>query len=74
MLRYKFYKTLNLLPTPNKPWEEIIMGFIIGLLSSRWKDGIYNSISIIVDYYIKIARYILIIAKLNAVGLVDIIY
>ena len=48
---YKSYKTLNLLLTPSRPWEEIIIDFIINLLFNRWKDGVYNSILIIINYY-----------------------
>ena len=40
----------------------------------RWNNVIHNIILIIVDYYTKMVKYILIIVKLNAIGLVDIIY
>ena len=53
MPRYKLYKNLNLLPTPSRPWEEIIIDFIINLPPNRWKNGVYNSILIIINYYIK---------------------
>ena len=53
MPKYKFYKILNLLPTPNRFLKKIIINFIINLPSSWWKDGIYNLILIIINYYTK---------------------
>ena len=41
------------------------MDFIIRLLLLRFKDKVYNSILVIVNKYIKIIYYILIIKEIN---------
>jgi len=44
---------------------------ITELLLSKCKVNIYNLILVIVDQYIKMTKYILIIKKLNVVKLAD---
>ena len=41
------------------------MNFITNLSSSRRRDCVYDTILIIVDRYIKIIKYLLIIKKIN---------
>ncbi len=48
-----------------------MLDFIIGLLLSRFKGKIYNLILVIINKYIKIAYYILIIKEINATKLVE---
>ncbi len=47
---------------------------ITELSSSKCEVNIYNLILVIVNWYIKITKYILIIKKLNAVKLADIFF
>ena len=69
--RYLSYSILSSFPLPSRLWQEIILDFIIGLLLLRFRDKIYNSILVIVNRYMKIARYILIIKEINIPELVE---
>ena len=54
----------------NGPWENILINFIIDLPESLGLDGQnYNIILIMVDRFIKIMNFILIIKYLNIVSL-----
>ncbi len=44
---------------------------IINLLLSKYRLNIYDLILVIINQYIKMTKYILIIKKLNAVKLAD---
>jgi hypothetical protein len=44
---------------------------IINLLLSKYRVNIYDLILVIINQYIKMTKYILIIKKLNAVKLAD---
>ena len=46
------------------PWIYLLINFIIGLLLSKFYNKVYNIILIVVDRYIKIARYIPYIKKI----------
>ncbi len=48
-----------------------MLDFIIGLLLSRFRGKVYNSILVIINKYIKIAYYILIIKEINTIKLVE---
>ncbi len=48
-----------------------MLDFIIGLLLLRFRGKVYNLILVIVNRYIKIAYYILIIKEINAAELVE---
>ena len=52
-----------------KSWKEIIMNFIIRLLLNKKRDVVYNSILMIIDQYIKMIRYVLIIKKIDVAKL-----
>ena len=45
------------------------MNFITRLLSNKRRDVVYNSILIIIDRYIKMIKYILIIKKIDVAEL-----
>ena len=47
------------------------MDFIIGLLPSRQSNKVYNIIYIIINYYTKIALYLLIVKTITIIKLTD---
>jgi hypothetical protein len=69
--RYHPYSVLSLFPIPLRPWEEITLDFIIRLLLLRFQGKVFNSILVIIDRYIKIARYIITIKDIIAVELIE---
>ncbi len=54
MKHYLSYDELKLLSQLTNSWKEITMNFITDLSSSKWKKDMYDSILMIVDYYMKI--------------------
>ena len=50
------------------------MNFIMKLLSNKKHDVIYDSILIIIDRYIKMIKYILIIKKINVAELTKVFF
>ena len=69
MKRYRLYKQLKPLDLASSPWIYLLIDFIIGLLLSKFYNKVYNTILIVVNRYIKIARYILYIKKIFALEL-----
>jgi hypothetical protein len=59
-VRHKPWGTAQSLPTPQAPWTDIALDFIVGLPESQKSDEgkKYNSILVIVDRFSKMARYI----------------
>ena len=51
------------------PWIYLLIDFIIKLPLSKFYNKVYNAILIVVDRYIKIARYIPYIKKIFALEL-----
>ena len=47
----------------SSPWIYLLINFIIGLPLSKFYNKVYNAILIVVNRYIKIARYIPYIKK-----------
>ena len=65
--RCKSYGLLQLLPAPSGPWKDIIMDFITDVPPSHGVDGkAYNAILIVVDRYIKLAKYYPILKTITA--------
>ena len=58
MSYYCFYDSLTLLPVPDELWQEIMMDFIVKLLPSRHKGNVYDSILVMVNWYIKMVWYL----------------
>ena len=54
--------------------KKIIINFIIKLFSNKKRDVVYHSILIIIDRYIKIIKYILIIKKINVAELTKVFF
>ena len=50
------------------------MDFITNLLPSKYRNYIYNAILVVVNRYIKILYYILIIKKINAIKLTKLFF
>ena len=51
-----------------------MINFITNLLLNKYKDYIYNAIFIVINKYIKIIRYFLIIKKIDSIKLLDLFY
>ena len=57
--RHKPYSKLEPLPVPNGPQQEVSLDFITQLPSSYIGTRAYNAILVVVDYYTKMAQFIL---------------
>ena len=57
-----------------KFWKKIIINFITSLFINKRREIVYNSILIIINYYIKIIKYILIIKKIAIIKLIEIFF
>ena len=55
--RHKPYGSLESLPRPSCPWEEISIDFVTGLPSSQGLDGQTYDSSFVVDRYTKMANF-----------------
>ena len=72
--RHKPYRKLKSFPIPNGPWEKILINFIIGLPESLGLNGQnYNAILIIMDRFIKMAKFISTAKHLNTTSLARLI-
>ncbi len=58
MKHHLSYDELKSLSWFTDSWKEITMNFITDLSSSKWKKVMYDSILIIVNYYIKMIYYL----------------
>ena len=67
--RHKPYGELSSLPQPSRPFTEVTLDFIVGLLLSKQGASVYDVILVIVDCYMKHATYIPITCTLDAKGL-----
>ncbi len=55
-------------------WKEITMNFITDLSSSKWKEVVYDSILVIVDYYMKMMYYLSMKKILTVVELTELFF
>ena len=67
---YCFYDFLALLLVPDELWQEIMMDFIIELPFNKHKGNVYNSILVMMNWYIKMVWYLStnIIIKFHELG------
>ncbi len=72
--RHHSYGEMQALPRPNDSWKEVIMNMITGLLSSKHDNSVHDAILVVVDRYIKMARYISINKTLTAIQLTDMFF
>jgi len=54
--------------------KEIIMNFVTSLLSSKRREIVYDSIFVIVDRCIKMAKYILVITRIDVAKLAKVFF
>ena len=52
------YGELQPLPVPQGAWQELTMNFITDLPPSRMRNGVFDSILVIVNRYLKMVSYI----------------
>ena len=67
--RHKPYGELQLLQQPWGPYTNISMDFIVGLPPSKHWSKDYNSILIIMDWYTKMACYVVVWSDIDTPGL-----
>ena len=72
--RHRPYGVMQSLPRPSGPWKEITMDFITGFPPSKRFGRVYDSCLVIVDRYTKMALYIPVTKKINAVDLAEILF
>ena len=72
--RHKFYEKLSSLSMFEVSWKEIFMNFIIGLLSNKREDVVYDIIFVIVDKCIKIIKYLSMIIKTDVAKLTKLFF
>ena len=56
--RHRPYGTLQPIPVPEGPWQEISMDFITDLPPNRNNKAVYNAILVMVDRFSKMSLYI----------------
>ena len=66
---HKPYRELQLLQQPWELYTDISMDFIIGLPPSKCWSKAYNSILIIMDWYTKMACYVMVWSDIDTPGL-----
>ena len=72
--RHKPYGDLQSLPVPTHCWKNLLMDFITGLpILTDWKRDNYDSILVIVDWFIKMVYYEPVKVTINAPGLAKVI-
>ena len=67
--RHKPYGELQLLQQPWGPYTNISMDFIVGLPPSKCWSKAYNSILVIMDWYIKMVCYVAVWSDIDTPGL-----
>ena len=68
-----FYSFLASLPVSDESWQEITMNFIVELPFSKHKGNVYDSILVVMDWYIKIVQYLSINATIKFYKLGDLL-
>ena len=66
---HKPYGELQSLQQPWGPYTNISMDFIVGLPPSKYQSKAYNSILIIMDWYTKMACYVVVRSDIDTPGL-----
>ncbi len=74
MKHHLSYDELRSLLWLTNSWKEITMNFITDLLSSKWKEVMYDSILMIVDHYMKMMHYLSIKKILTVVKLAKLFF
>ena len=69
--RHRPYGKMQTLRQPTSPWKEVTIDFITDLPPSKQKGNIYDSILIVIDCFIKMARYIPTTKTIDAIGLTN---
>ncbi len=64
-----------MLPTPQEPWTDIALDFIVSLPESRKSDEgkSYNAILVIVDKFSKLTQYIPVCDTIDATKLANVL-
>ena len=57
-LYHCLYGSFALLPVPDRPWQKIMMDFIVELPPNKYKGNVYDSILMMVNQYIKMVQYL----------------
>jgi hypothetical protein len=68
------YDELRSLSRFTDSWKEITMNFITDLSSSKWKEVVYDSILVIVNYYTKMTRYLFTKKTLTVIELAELFF
>ena len=71
---HKLYEKLSSLPAFKKSWKKIIMNFVTKLSLNKRRGVVYDSILMIIDRYIKMIKYILIIKKIDVAELTKVFF
>ncbi len=74
MKRHLSYNELRSLFQSTDSWKEITINFITDLLFSKWKKVMYDLILVIVDYYMKMTRYLFMKKTLTVVKLTKLFF
>ncbi len=74
MKHHLSYDELKSLSRFTDSWKEITMNFITDLLSSKWKEVVYDSILVIVDHYMKMMHYLSMKKTLTVVELAKLFF
>ncbi len=74
MKRHLSYDELRSLSQLTDSWKEITMNFITNLSSSKWKEVMYDSILVIVTYYMKMTRYLFTKKTLTVIKLTELFF
>ena len=73
-LRHKLYDRLIELSLPTGPWQDVLMDFIVGLLPTKHRRNVYNTVLVAICRYFKIARFISYTKDVTAEELSNILY
>ncbi len=74
MKHHLSYDELRSLFRLTDSWKEITMNFITDLSSSKWKKVMYDLILVIVNYYMKMTRYLFTKKTLTVVKLAELFF
>jgi len=74
MKHHLLYDELKSLSRLTNLWKKITMNFITDLSSSKWKEVIYDSILVIVNYYTKMMHYLSIKKTLTIIKLAKLFF
>ena len=72
--RHCVYSAVTSLLISIKQFSEISMNFMMNLSSSTLDDHVYDTVLMIVDWYIKIVKYLFIIKSVDVCSLTNFTY